>query len=349
MNHVLTLLQEMTPKQKEPLAKILGLKVNSDSEIILKFSKLLRPLKGWFQDPMTYSQILNSIAKRNNEVVNPSTKTVIAERELYLKLFQIEFEKLNDEEKKIITAELEKAGLNVNQISSLSGLGALGAAQLSGFGVYLLASSTVGAITSFLGVTLPFAFYTGMSSAIALVIGPIGFLAMGVMIFRSFRHIRSWDEVLSILNSTWKELGSLVRGDYARAVLCFKYLAASRIVLETNLKKEMEMKQEEKQSILQRNYEIANKIDAEKLQINKVQEIINGKRTQIRNLENEIKEKQFQIARLNSDISTDQKRIENHQTIQSNLNDEKLSSQVRLDLIQRDSRVLEEKFKKISQ
>ena len=47
MKNVLNLLQEMTPKQKEPLAKILGLKDQSDSEIIKKFSKMLLPAKGW--------------------------------------------------------------------------------------------------------------------------------------------------------------------------------------------------------------------------------------------------------------------------------------------------------------
>ena len=40
---------------------------------------------------------------------------------------------------------------------------ALTVAQLSGFGVYLAASTIVGAMTHAAGTTLPFAFYTGMS------------------------------------------------------------------------------------------------------------------------------------------------------------------------------------------
>ena len=57
---------------------------------------------------------------------------------------------------------------------------ALTAAKLSGFGVYLLASTGLGAATATVGVTLPFAAYTTMSSSIAVAIGPIGWTAAGV-------------------------------------------------------------------------------------------------------------------------------------------------------------------------
>jgi hypothetical protein len=46
----------------------------------------------------------------------------------------------------------------------------------------MLASSVVGGLTSALGVTLPFAFYTSMSSLIATVIGPIG-IAVSLLLF----------------------------------------------------------------------------------------------------------------------------------------------------------------------
>jgi hypothetical protein len=56
----------------------------------------------------------------------------------------------------------------------------LGAAQLSGFGAYLLASNTIGAFTSLVGVSLPFAFYTGMSLVISVVIGHAGLLRAAI-------------------------------------------------------------------------------------------------------------------------------------------------------------------------
>jgi hypothetical protein len=58
-------------------------------------------------------------------------------------------------------------------------LGAFGAAQASGFGIYLGATTALGFLSQAVGVTLPFAVYTGMSSTIAFLIGPVGFLAAG--------------------------------------------------------------------------------------------------------------------------------------------------------------------------
>ena len=49
---------------------------------------------------------------------------------------------------------------------------------ISGFGVYLMASTVLGGLTSVLGITLPFAVYMGMSQMIALAIGPVGWLAL---------------------------------------------------------------------------------------------------------------------------------------------------------------------------
>ena len=58
-------------------------------------------------------------------------------------------------------------------------LAALGTAQASGFGVYLGATTALGFLSHAFGVTLPFAVYAGMSSTIAFLIGPVGFLAAG--------------------------------------------------------------------------------------------------------------------------------------------------------------------------
>jgi uncharacterized protein YaaW (UPF0174 family) len=56
-------------------------------------------------------------------------------------------------------------------------LAALSAAQASGFGVYMGATTALGLASHAVGVTLPFAVYTGMASTIAFLIGPVGFLA----------------------------------------------------------------------------------------------------------------------------------------------------------------------------
>lgn len=56
----------------------------------------------------------------------------------------------------------------------------LGLAQASGFGVYIASTTALGFLTHAVGVTLPFAFYTGMSTTIAFVIGPVGWLSAGI-------------------------------------------------------------------------------------------------------------------------------------------------------------------------
>ena len=83
-------------------------------------------------------------------------------------------------ERKAILDELAK-----NQTRSSGGLmtatGGLVLANLSGFGLYVAASSSLAAITSAVGLTLPFAVYTGMSSLLATVTGPLGWAALAVV------------------------------------------------------------------------------------------------------------------------------------------------------------------------
>lgn len=349
MKNVLNLLQEMTPEQKEPLAKILGLKDQSDSEVIKKFSKMLLPAKGWLQEPMNYDQVLKAIAEKNDEVIDFSKGTVTAEKELYLKLFQNEFEKLSEEEKQKIILELEKAGLNKDQISSLSGITAISVAQLSGFGIYMLASTTLGAITSMLGLTLPFAVYTGMSSAISFIIGPVGFLVMGVMIYRSFRHVKSWEEVQEILKGSWNEIVTLFSGDYDGATQCFKYLAASRIVLEENFNKEKNDNEEEIQSVNQRTVEILKEIETQKVEIRNIQHVAGQKKDTIYRIENEIREKQNEINRISSEIYAVNEKIEYYENNKSDLILEKEQEEAKVLSIQRKSTTLQEKINKITQ
>jgi hypothetical protein len=55
----------------------------------------------------------------------------------------------------------------------------LGAAQASGGAVYIASTTALGFLTHGVGITLPFAVYTGVTSTIAFVIVPVGWLAAG--------------------------------------------------------------------------------------------------------------------------------------------------------------------------
>ena len=280
MEYIKALLSEMTIEQKAPIVKILGLKSNDNKLIIDRLSKILLPVGGFLQTPLNYSQFIKKIASANNQNIEFSSGIASVEKELYLKLFQREFEKLTDSEKNNIYKELEKAGLDKSQIKSLSGLSALGAAQISGFGIYLLASSTLGAITSVLGFTLPFAFYTGMSSVISFVIGPVGFLVMGVLVYRSFKNLKSWEEAFNLLKASWEGIKAFTLGDTARSSLVFKYFAATRIVLTENFRNKIE--------------ENSIQIDINKTDISKINKEINDNESEIKNI-NKIKTKQSDI------------------------------------------------------
>ena len=333
MKDIDSLLSEMTIEQKAPIVKIFGLKTNDNKSIIEKLSKVLLPVGGLFQTPLNYSQFIEKIAIHHNEKPDYSLGLVSAEKELYIKLFQQEFEKLTPEEKANIMSELEKAGLDKSQISSLSGISVIGAAQLSGFGVYLLASTTVGAITSLLGITLPFVFYTGMSSLISFVIGPVGFLVMGVMLYRSFKKVKSWDEALEILKNSWQEIKKIAIGDYARATLAFKYLTATRIILIENHKENIiiGISEIEKMKIIIQSLDNESKVFIEDKEIKKhqedeIQSEISLKQEEINTLNKEKSNIVNSILNIDSEINKKNKEVENRkEEITEYENDNKVS------------------------
>lgn len=348
MKYVENLLQEMTVAQKAPLQEILGLKDTDNEEILKKLNKVLLPAKGLWQDPLNYRSFMEKIAVKNNEPFDRNQDLPELEKKLYLNLFKTEYQQLSDVEKEQIGQEMEKAGLDRNQIATLGGISALGAAQLSGFGIYVLASSTVGAISSFLGITLPFAVYTGMSSAISFVIGPLGFLVMGVMLYRSFRHIKSWEEAEVIFRESWKEVVNLARGDYDRATLAFKYIAASRIILDKNFTEE--------------TLEIHKKIELEQQLISAIQLKIAGKRSEIKviqnsivdrkkeatSIENDIRRKQHALQLINNKLTKLHQDINDRKDFQAELNMKTNVSENKIQSYEAETKQITDKINKIT-
>lgn len=96
----------------------------------------------------------------------------------------------------IDTSELARIA-NINN-SSLTGpistVAMLGIAQTSGFAVFAASTTALGFLTHAVGITLPFAIYTGMTSTIAVLIGPAGWLAAGL-----------WSAWM-LTQPTWKKL-----------------------------------------------------------------------------------------------------------------------------------------------
>jgi len=118
-----------------------------------------------------------------------ANSVAVLEAEIVTTVFESAWNRLSQDDKK----RIEEAYLNSevldpffkDKIRVLGLFGALTAAQVSGFGIYLLATSGLGAITGLIGVTAPFVLYTGLTSLISVAIGPVGWLAaIGYAIYK---------------------------------------------------------------------------------------------------------------------------------------------------------------------
>jgi uncharacterized membrane protein YhiD involved in acid resistance len=320
MQMLTSFLNKFTLQEREVLHKLLATKNNDVNEITLAFSKLSLPANGLLQTKLSYNQILDKIVKRNSLQIHETNKISEKESEIFQKLFTKEFENLTAIEKEEFIKNLEKNGLDKNQIASITSIAAITAAQVSGFGIYLLASSTVGAITGVLGVTLPFAFYTGMSSVIATVIGPIGFLVLGYGAYRSFKHVKSWDEANGIFKQTGVQLKKMAFGDMETTQMAFKYIASMRIIkikeLEDKVnfvvkniggyeveKKELILSQEKISSKIE---DVKNKIDVLKKEIESLNNQVDLNNNTIAEFSLEYEEVDKQVDALNAEIIASQ-------------------------------------------
>jgi uncharacterized protein YaaW (UPF0174 family) len=90
---------------------------------------------------------------------------------------------LPEAERRQLAAELTQQVKDKNVVSELLAGGAIVVGNLAGFQVYILATTAVGALSGCLGIALPFAIYTTLTSSIGVVLGPIGWAAIGISLF----------------------------------------------------------------------------------------------------------------------------------------------------------------------
>lgn len=105
-------------------------------------------------------------------------ETQAIETAVVSKLFQDMLEQLSPEQRQKLVMEMKRDSHDPHLESLLLSGGVMAAAKMSGFGVYLIASTVLGSLTNALGITLPFAIYIGMSQTIALILGPVGWAAL---------------------------------------------------------------------------------------------------------------------------------------------------------------------------
>lgn len=121
----------------------------------------------------TLQSIISSLEKQSDE-----------ERNEMIRQLDMELDKLSSDRKELIKQSLQTDHLSGEVLRNSLLKSGVGIGSLitigSSFGAYIAINTIIHAIfTSFLGITLPFAVYTGVAKGVSIIAGPIGWCALG--------------------------------------------------------------------------------------------------------------------------------------------------------------------------
>lgn len=185
MDQLIELLTNSSEEERNGLARILDISESDPHSLVESIQWNSQSIFGYiFNSNDSYKPIVRQVADKLGIEYKKYDTVSDVEKKIAQKILETVWEKMTPEQRKEMEEELRKTAKEFDKSGSLatsaSMFAALTAANLSGFGIYLAASTALGAITSFVGITLPFAVYTTMSSAIAVAIGPVGWIGMGL-------------------------------------------------------------------------------------------------------------------------------------------------------------------------
>jgi uncharacterized protein YaaW (UPF0174 family) len=176
-----------TEEQRQNLAELINSGFGSSPEILCNHIRYLRggSIGQLFCDT-SWKQIVTDVADQVNinwsEVLSGRTWDNLSTQEIedavVVKQFQNILEQLTPEQRYQVLMNLRRETNDPHFEGFLLSGGAMIAAKMSGFGVYLLASTVLGGLTGALGITLPFSVYMGVSQTIAFTLGPVGWAAL---------------------------------------------------------------------------------------------------------------------------------------------------------------------------
>ncbi|AVR44783.1 hypothetical protein C7S20_05605 [Christiangramia fulva] len=298
------LFKNLNSEQKQVFQKLLNKKPGESFDIEKELSGIIMPLKGIFQKKLNYEEILQKINKHYN-LQDTTSSVQKMEEQLLLYKFKENYDKLSPEEKKKFQDELNKVLENQNlessQLASLGTVGALALAELSGMGLYIMASTLVGGLTSLLGITLPFAFYTGMSSFLAFVTGPVGW-AIGIGAFAYSVRNESLESISKKFRTTFTASKNLVRGNYELASVIVVQMCAFRIILNQEKNKEIQVLNSKIAKERTRKEQISSKVEMVELQLKRIQEEKNKLDKEINAISSSLKNHELSVSKLKSKL-----------------------------------------------
>ncbi len=193
---LIELLKKAKKSELLSLAKIIGAPIHSPSAIESK----IKLLYSFFKED--YKIILCGVCKKLNIDYKYSSSEIELEVLIAKRIFKDFFSKMSINQRKNFQNEILKGDFEQSIKSKIKIVGIfsfLTTAQFSGFSIYLLASTTLGIITKTLGFSLPFLFYSSLSSVIAIAIGPIGWTIAGIYSFNKLNEPDFNKLILAIL------------------------------------------------------------------------------------------------------------------------------------------------------
>lgn len=167
-------------KGKNIYKKIKKLLINSDINITID---------GQYENP-AYEEILDGLLSRYRITLKGES---VSEKETFLSQMVIADAIYNMSPEQRRTAFSAEVDLNTIVESSSSidesisvgtrSLAVLGLANVAGFSLYTSSTMALSFLSGAIGVTFPFAVYTGMSSFISIIVGPLGWITAGGFTF----------------------------------------------------------------------------------------------------------------------------------------------------------------------
>lgn len=301
-NYPNSLLELLNQDEKNLFYVLLNKKKSDDLELVKELNKLISSFGGFFSSEKSYKEILIQVCQKkdlkfeNNFSINQLEELILQNK------FNTLIENLGEEDKIKFQEQLKilaiKNGIDTSQLKSISAIGTLAGANFAGFGLYVMASTFVGGITSIIGVTLPFAFYTGMSSVLSVVTGPIGWIAGFGYLAYSFRN-DNMESAQKKLIDTYKGVKNVFTGNIEHCEIIISQICSFRIILLQKLEKEL---LENNSQLIVINEGISNSTKLKNEVQQKITEL-NRSFLEIKDSLSEFEVKSHKINKLNSEIN----------------------------------------------